>query len=174
MEFSSDVILKGSNWKKALEGLKIFFPDKSMQPNYSLYIISVAVGIMYDKQLDIAGFEDKTEDNLYVPRTILHNHGSDLEFLFQTAILTSKLSTLDKKQKMDLAFNANSDIEFKKMDFLTKFGNFGVGIILEQITDNPIETMENFKEFIFRTFEGKNYSVYGVSDDDLDITDLSI
>lgn len=173
MEISADIYLRGDNWKKALEGLKPFFPDKSMQPNYSIYLISMAIGVMYDQQLDIAGHEDKNDEVPSVPRTVLHNHSSELEFLFQTAILTSKLSGLDKKEKMDLAFNANSEIEFKKFDFLTKFANYGVGVLLEHITDNPIKTMENIKEFVVRTFEGKNYGVYGVADSDLDVEDLS-
>lgn len=172
MEFTSDVLLKGSNWKKAIDGLQPFL-DKSMQPNYAVYVIAVSIGIMYDKQSDIAGtLENVNDDSLTVPRTVLHNHSSDIEFLFQTAILTSSLTDLEKKQKMDLAFNSSSKIEFKKMEFLTKFANFGVGVILEQISDNAIETMDNIKEFIVRTFEGKNYSVYGISDDDLDINDL--
>lgn len=63
MEITGDVILKGSNWRKALDAFAPFFPQ-SLQPNYSLYAISMAIGIMYDKQLDIAGEEnDADKDN---------------------------------------------------------------------------------------------------------------
>lgn len=72
MEITGDVILKGSNWRKALDAFATFFPQ-SLQPNYSLYAISMAIGIMYDKQLDIAGEENdaEKENRASVPRTVL-------------------------------------------------------------------------------------------------------
>ena len=45
MEITGDVVLKGSNWRKALDAFAKFFPQ-SLQPNYSLYAISMAIGII--------------------------------------------------------------------------------------------------------------------------------
>ena len=173
MEITGDVILKGSNWRKALDAFAPFFPQ-SLQPNYSLYAISMAIGIMYDKQLDIAGEEnDADKDNrASVPRTVLHPHNTDLDFLFQTAILTSKLVDFDDKDRMKLAFSPNCEIKFNKFDFLTKFANFGVGRLLEEASDDPIETMENVKKFIASSVEGYNYDINAITDDDLNVEDL--
>lgn len=173
MEITTDVVLKGSNWRKALEAFAVFFPQ-SLQPNYSLYAISMAIGIMYDKQLDIAGEENdlEKENRLYVPRTVLHPHNTDLDFLFQTAILTSKLVDFTNEQRMDLAFNPSCDILFNKFDFLTKFANFGIGRLFQEASDDPIETMENVKKFIASSVEGYNYDINAISDEDLNIEDL--
>lgn len=54
MEIKSDVNLKGDEWLKALKLLAPFFTQSS-QPNYSIYAISMSIGIMYDKQSDVAG-----------------------------------------------------------------------------------------------------------------------
>lgn len=43
---------------------------------------------------------------------------------------------------MNLAFNEACDIPFDRMSFLTKFANFGVGKLLEQVADEPVETIK--------------------------------
>ena len=173
MEITGDVILKGSNWRKALEAFSPFFPQY-LQPNYSIYSISIAIGIMYDKQLDIAGEESETEKETRasVPRTVLHPHNEQLDFLFQTAILTSNLVNFNQDERMKLAFSPSCDIKFNKFEFLTKFANFGVGRLLEEASDDPIETMENVKKFIASTLEGYNYDINSISDEDLNVEDL--
>ena len=100
MEITTDVTLKGSCWRKALDAFAPFFPQ-ALQPNYSIYAISMSIGIMYDKQLDIAGEEtDEEKDNRpTVPRTVLHPHNTDLDFLFQAAILTSTWVNIRKKSE---------------------------------------------------------------------------
>ena len=40
MEITTDVILKGSNWRKALDLFSPFFPQ-TLQPNYSIFAISI-------------------------------------------------------------------------------------------------------------------------------------
>ena len=60
MEIKSDVSLKGGNWRKALDVFAPFFPQ-SLQPNYSIFVISMSIGIMYDRQLDVAGEESEEE-----------------------------------------------------------------------------------------------------------------
>lgn len=173
MEIGTDIALKGSNWRKALDAFSRFFPQQ-LQPNYSLYAIAISIGIAYDKQLDIAGEENDVdkENRPSVPRTVLHQHNSDLDFLFQTAILTSKLVDFNELDRMKLAFASDCDIMFNKFEFLTKFANFGIGKLLEQATDDPIETMENVKKFLAATIEGYNYDINAIDDSALDIDDL--
>ncbi len=173
MEITGDVILKGSSWRKALEAFSVFFPQ-SLQPNYSIYAISMAIGIMYDKQQDLAGDENDLdkENRPSVPRTVLHPHNTDLDFLFQTAILTSKLVDFDRKDRMQLAFNPSCEIKFNKFEFLTKFANFGVERLLQEASDDPIEMMENVKKFIASSVEGYNYDINSITDEALNIDDL--
>ena len=73
MEITTDVILKGSDWRKALDLFSPFFPQ-TLQPNYSIFAISISIGIMYDKQREIAGEEapEEKENRASVPRTVLH------------------------------------------------------------------------------------------------------
>ena len=86
MEITTDVTLKGSNWRKALDLFAPFFPQ-SLQPNYSIFAISISIGIMYDKQLDIAGEEtpEEKDNRPSVPRTVLHPHNTELDFLSKYA-----------------------------------------------------------------------------------------
>ena len=174
MEIKGDVILKGSKWRKALDVLSPFFPQ-SLQPNYSVFVLSISVGIMYDQQLDIAGeeTEEEKENRASVPRTVLHPHNTDLDFLFQSAILTSMTVSYNEDERMSLAFNPDCDIEINKIEFLTKFANFGVGKLLEKVGEEPVETMQNIKSFIASTIEGYNYEIDAISEDELSVEDLS-
>lgn len=173
MEITTDVTLKGSDWRKALDLFSPFFPQ-SLQPNYSIFAISISIGIMYDRQKEIAGEEtpEEKDNRASVPRTVLHSHNTDLDFLFQSAILTTSLVTLNEEQRMDLAFNPSSVIEFAKLEFLTKHANFGVGKLLEQGSDDPIEAMQSIKSFLAASIEGYNYEIDSISEDDIGEEDL--
>lgn len=173
MEITSDVMLKGSDWRKALDLFAPFFPQ-TLQPNYSIFAISISIGIMYDRQLEVAGEEtpEEKENRPSVPRTVLHPHNTDLDFLFQSAILTTALVSFTEEQRMDLAFNPSTEIKFAKLDFLSKYANFGVGKLLEQGSDDPIEAMQKIKTFLASTIEGYNYEIDGISEDDLTDEDL--
>lgn len=173
MEITSDVILKGSDWRKALDTLAPFFPQ-ALQPNYSIYVISMSIGIMYDKQAESAGEENDLdkESRASVPRTVLHPHNTDLDFLFQSAILASSLVSYNEEQRMDLAFNPSCEIKINRLEFLTKFANFGVSKLLEQISDEPTDTMERIKRFLASTVEGYNYEIDSISEEDIEIDDI--
>ena len=53
----------------------------------------MSIGIMYDRQLDVAGEESEEEkDNrASVPRTVLHPHNTDLDFLLNQKLLFLKM-----------------------------------------------------------------------------------
>lgn len=171
MEITSDVALKGGLWRKALQAFAPFFPQ-SLQPNYSIYVLSMSIGIMYDKQLDMAGEEVEDETRPSVPRTVLHPHNTDLDFLFQSAILTSTTVTFTEDERMNLAFNPDCTIQFNRLEFLTKFANFGVTKLLEQSSNEPVETMEQIKKYLASIIEGYNYEIDSISDEDIGIDDL--
>ena len=171
MEITSDVPLKGGLWRKALQVFAPFFPQ-SLQPNYSIYVLSMSIGIMYDKQLEMAGDEVEDETRPSVPRTVLYSHNTDLDFLFQSAILTSSNVDFDEEQRMDLAFNSDCKTKFNRLDFLTKFANYGVTKLLKQSSDEPVETMEQIKRYLASIVEGYNYEINSISDEDIGIEDL--
>ena len=107
-----------------------------------------------------------------MPRTVLHPHNTELDFLFQSAILTTSLVDYDGQQRMDLAFNPSTEIKFAKLDFLSKYANFGVEKLLEHGSDEPIEAMQKIKSFLASTVEGYNYEIDSISEDDLSEEDL--
>ena len=172
MVLTSDVILKGDDWRIATEKFSTFFDIKS-QPYYSLFIISASIGIMYDVQKDCAGVEEESENPLSVPRTVLIQHNTELDFMFQTAILSSKNVDFDEKTRMDLAFNTETENTFNKINFITKFANFGVSKLLEQIGINNIDTMDKIKEFLNSTIKGMNFDIDSFPEESLDIDDLN-
>ena len=171
MEITSDVILKGNNWRLALKKFDKILPNY-LQPIYSLYAVCISIGIMYDKQLDIGGVDMEDDTPLNVPRTVLHPHNSDLDFMFQTAILTSKNVDFTDDERIKLAFDPSCDIQFNKFEFLTKFAHYGVGKLLENTGDDPLETMETLKQFLASSMEGYNYDINSISDEELDVEDL--
>ena len=83
--------------------------------------------------------------------------------MFQAAILTTKNVDLNEESRLLLAFGENS--EFNKIEFLIWFANFGVQKLKDCISDDSIETMENIKNFLVKTVEGKNFDIDGLPDD---------
>lgn len=164
MNISTDILLKGSNWRLASEKLKPFFCS---QPNYEMYYLAISIGIVYDKHELIAGEEDDLPP-LSVPRTVLFSHNTDLDFMFQTAILTSKNVSFSDEERMKLAFDHNTDIQFNKFEFLNKFANFGINKLLSKLTDVELETMDNIRQFVTTTIDGHNLDIEKQSEEELD------
>ena len=57
MEIKSDIRLKGIAWNTAVEKLGRIF---STRTNYTIYMLCLAIGIMYDKR--VAKLEEGNED----------------------------------------------------------------------------------------------------------------
>lgn len=163
MNISSDITLKGANWRIVSEKLKSFF---NSQPNYEMYYLAMSIGIVYDKQENIAGDEDDLPP-LSVPRTVLFSHNTDLDFMFQTAILTSCNVSFTDEERMKLAFDHNCDISFNKFEFLNKFANFGITKLLSKLSDIEIETMDNLRHFVTTTIEGYNLDIEMQSEEEI-------
>ena len=86
--------------------------------------------------------------------------------------MTSAHVEFTEKERMALAFDPKCEIKLEKLEFLAKFANFGVGKLLEQASDEPVETMENIRKFLASTMEGYNYELDSISEEDLEIDDL--
>ncbi len=164
MDFRSDVVLKGDAWDKTINDLgKIF----STRTNFSIYLLAMSIGIMYDQRIDKLEETEGGEPH-NVPRTVLSNQNTDgrIDFMFQAAILTSQTVDFDEDKRLEIAFGDNSDT-FKKMEFLTEFANFGATKLAEKIGSSDLESMENIKNFLVSTLEGRNFDIDALPDEEL-------
>jgi hypothetical protein len=156
MEITTDIALRGSAWDVAIEELAPLFKPRAQ---YSIYMLSLSIGIMYDQK--ILSEEDYRHS---VPRNVIQNNDNGkLDFMFQTAILSTTTENFTEDQRLELAFGEKTD--FKKIDFLTQFANFGVTKLVDQIGSSPLESMENIKNFLSSIVEGNNFDIDALPDD---------
>ena len=66
MELTRDVILHGTAWSKAADNLSEIFKTR---PHYMLFMLSIAIGIMYDKRIE--ALEENGEDPKSIGRNVL-------------------------------------------------------------------------------------------------------
>ena len=151
-EAKSDVALKGQLWIDYIDRLRgVLFENQ-----WQLYALCISVGIMYDKQLD---FEQLENQNTSIPRTMLNRmeNRSLLEYMLQTAILTTKTVDFDEKTRLTLAFGEEKDKDpnFNEYSFLTGFANYGLTIIDKEIGEytNDVELIEVLISFLNDKFE---------------------
>lgn len=159
MVITTDIPLRGTAWNDALERLSPFFANKT---NYSLFLLSLSIGIMYDQRIEkpIEGGEEQHS----VPRNVIRNNDNGkLDFMFQAAILSTQTENMTEERRLELAFGEATD--FNKLAFLTQFANFGVTKLVEQIGATPIETMTNIQGFLTSTVEGRNLDINNLPDD---------
>ena len=103
-----------------------------------------------------------------VPRNVLNNNDNGkLDFYFQAAILSTLTENLSEEKRLELAFGEKTD--FNKIAFLLSFANFGVEKLVEQIGTTPLESMENIKNFMVSTIEGRNFDINELPIEDIDI-----
>lgn len=156
MEITTDIALRGSAWDIAIDA---FAPLFKPRVQYSIYMLSLSIGIMYDQK--ILSEEDYRHS---VPRNVIQNNDNGkLDFMFQTAILSTTTESFTEDQRLELAFGDKTD--FKKIEFLTQFANFGVTKLIEQIGASTLESMENIKNFLSSIVEGNNLDIDALPDD---------
>ncbi len=159
MELTTDVLLRGTAWNRAIENLSSIFKTRT---HYMIFMLSMTIGIMYDQRIEKP--EENDEEPKSVPRNVLRNNDNGrLDFIFQAAILSTSSETLTEEERLELAFGEKSD--FNKIAFLTQFANFGVTKLVELIGASPLESMENIKNFLFSTVEGRNLDIDAIPDD---------
>lgn len=159
MEITTDVMLRGTEWIRAIDNLSTIFKTRT---HYSIFMLALSIGIMYDQRIEKP--EENGEEPRSVPRNVLQNNDNGrLDFMFQAAILSTATVSLTEDERLDLAFGEKSD--FNRIGFLTQFANYGVAKLNESIGDSPIESMENIKNFLFSTVEGRNLEIDALPDD---------
>ena len=161
MEITTDILLKGKEWNEAAEKLSSIFTTRHRR-NYNLFMLCVAIGIMYDKRIE--KFEDLGENTLSVPRNVIQNNDyGKLDLMFQAAILSTSTESISEDRRLELAFGEKND--FNRISFLVQFANFGVTKLIENIGGNTLETMEKLKLFLVTSVEGSNFDVNGIPDE---------
>ena len=164
MEFRSDIVLRGTAWDKTINGLASIF---SSRPKYNIYLLSLSIGIMYEKRIEKLD-ESEEGESYNVPRNVLSTQGSDgrLDFMYQSAVLTSQTVDYDEDTRLEMAFGDTTESS-KKIAFLTEFANFGATKLAEKVGTSNLESMENIKNFLVSTLEGRNFDIDALSEEDL-------
>ena len=167
MEITSDIHLKGTAWNKAVENLSDIFTTRT---HYSLFMLCLAIGIMYDQRIEEP--IENGEDVKSVPRNvILNNDNGKIDFYFQAAILSTMTETFSEEERLELAFGEST--RFNKLAFLVSYANFGVEKLVDLIGRTPLESMENIKDFMVSTVEGRNFEIDALPIEDiLDFDDI--
>ena len=159
MEITTDVMLRGSEWAKAIDNLSSIFKTRT---HYSIFMLAMSIGIMYDQRIEKP--EENGEEPKSVPRNVIQNNDNGkLDFMFQAAILSTATESYSEDERLDLAFGEKAGVN--RIGFLTQYANFGVTKLNECIGDSPIESMENIKNFLFSTVEGRNLEIDALPDD---------
>ena len=164
MELTSDIILKGPIWANTIDHLK----DAFERPAFDIFILSLTIGIMYDKR--IASMDNENGETKTVPRTIIlaHDNGK-FDTCLQAAILSTTTVNYSEDERLQIAFgdeNTFPDNEkYRKIDFLVEFANFGVTKLYELLDDEIIQTLDNIKDFLVSSVEDRNLEALGIDDD---------
>lgn len=159
MELTTDVLLRGKIWANVIDKLSPIFHTRT---NYSIFVLCVSIGIMYDQRIE--KFEDEELEPRNVPRNVMQNQDNGkFDFMFQAAVLSTKTEAFTEEKRLELAFG--EETEFNKLGFLTQFANFGVTKLEEQIGETEVESMENIKNFLASTIEGNNFDINAIPDE---------
>lgn len=160
MVITTDIKLRGTDWYKVLNGYKDIFRTR---PNYQMFLLCTAVGIMYDKRIDKP--EENGEEDSSVPRNVINNNDNGkLDFMLQAAVLTTSTDDYSEDQRLELAFGDDNK-DFNKIAYLTEFANYGAKVLAEKTGDTTLETMNNLKEFLEASVEGRNFDIDALPDD---------
>ena len=162
MEIKTDIALKGRAWKTAIEDLSGIFANRT---HYSIFMLCLAIGIMYDQRIEeVEAEEDEIKS---VPRKVINNNDNGkLDICFQAAILSTLTVEMSEDERLELAFGEKTD--FNKMGFLLSFANFGAEKLVELIGNTELDSMENIKNFMVKTVEGRNFDIDALPIDDID------
>ena len=172
LELKSDISLNGSVWSNVIDKyVKTFFGTQ-----WGVFKLSLAIGILYDKQMDDSTIAKGSEDKGHsIPRNMFIRNAKEMEFFFETAILTSSCIELDEKDRLYLAFSdditaeemddedideiyngvSKEAITFDRFKFLKQFANYGATKLEECISKNLDETMENLMNFLNSSYLGE-------------------
>ncbi len=169
LEFTTDAYLRGPIWHDTLEKLV----GSVFETQWDVFALCISIGMMYDKQIETENMvpDDYEMEPHSVGRNVLGKaqNRALLEFMFQTAMVTTKHLDLDEDARLELAFNDNAKPDFNPVTFLTKFANYGISKLSEIIADTEdVELLESMMTFLNSTYE----SGAEIIEDELEIEDF--
>lgn len=156
MIITRDIYMYGEDWVETIDKL-LEFKIFTHQPHFQIYSLSAAIGIFYDMQIDI---NDKKMSKS-VPRLVVSNNQEYLKEIISTAILSSKKIPADLSEdevRIKLSFDDEYRQDFDRIDFLTKFANFGITKLKELLGSSDLETIVNFNNYFTRLYEDDGYA----------------
>ena len=129
MQFTSDLTVKDSKWRKLAD----YLVDKyEIVPTYvSLFIICAALGVCDGKQMPDEKSENCT-DEVNFPRSVLlqAKNADKLDFLFK-AYLFSEEKDIDVEKKIKIAFLDDEELFYKKSEPLKLCANYVAKLIFD-------------------------------------------
>ena len=106
MRIGSNVVLRGDAWAEAIDKLKPI-----IDTFYGVYVLSVAIGIFADKQIDTLDMNRYTDSKFEINSAMLHHNSQILDLLFKSAIITTANVDFSEDSRMELAFNDDTRLE---------------------------------------------------------------
>lgn len=147
MEFKTDIFLKHSCWEKAefIKNQLGIFPRV-----IDIFIVAASIGIADDTVIDNEDVDDKAMKTIGRNTLQINDDINKLiTFLYQNAILNSKLVDLSIDERKKIAFNHdNVDAKYNPTTFLVGYANYGMVKISECVTDHDIQTIQNIISLI--------------------------
>lgn len=162
INISSEIALRGKDWDALINGLH----GHAFETIYQIFIMCASIGIMKDELKEIVINDDEKDLVKTIARTVLIRNQDDLDFLFSTAIITSKTIDLTIEERLRLAFG-EKETSFKQLKFLEGFANVGLYELLPVLSNNDLELLENLKEY-FEELETHDF----LEDIEIDLADL--
>ena len=162
MELTTDFQLRGPIWVNTINKLAPLFKTRT---NYEIFMLCLAIGIMYDET--IPSMDDQDLEPKNVPRNVIQNNDNGkIDLMLKAAILTTKTLNLTEDERLELAFgDKKADDPFNRHDFLLSFANYGVTKLQTCVGESEFESMELIKNFLVNTMAGNNFEVDGISDE---------
>lgn len=138
---SRDLILQGKEWTDVIDRTVANQNKGNIFPyNYHLFFLATSIGINAGRIID--SFEPY-EDQRSIPRTAQSNNAELINYLFETAILSTDCLNMSDNEKLKFVYG-NEDFNISdKLDVLLKFANYGLTVIKECISDIDEETIDN-------------------------------
>lgn len=166
MYIGSNVVLRGDVWADTIEKIK-----PVIDTFYEVYVLSIAIGIFADKQIDALNTTLYPDSKFEINSATLHHNIQILDLLFRSAIITTTNVNFSEDARMELAFNDDSKSEetknFNQMAFLTKFANYGVTQLAQRLTDDSLENIEALNKYVVECADGLGF-------DDFDFDELYV
>lgn len=148
-----DVVLQGEIWTETINKLVIGSSNKGkiFPFYYSLFFLCAAIGINEDEIVE--EFEPGQGDQKSIPRAAQSNISSQINYFYETAVLSSKCLKLKDEERVKMAFSDKEINLSDRMQYLLKFANYGVTKIKECISEVDEDTIDKIIEMCEKLYK---------------------